>query len=43
MENLVKCVVGIFAIFFAKSQMLNLVSCVTQGGGGYMEWKVENG
>jgi hypothetical protein len=36
MENLVKCVVGFLAIFFAKSQMLNLVSYVKQGG-GYME------
>jgi hypothetical protein len=43
MENLVKCVVGFFAIFFAKIQMLNLVSYVNQGGGGYLEWKVENG
>jgi hypothetical protein len=43
MKNLVKCVVGIFALFFAKSQMLNLANCVKQGGGGYLEWKVENG
>jgi hypothetical protein len=43
MENLVRCVVGIFAIFFAKSQMLNLASYVNQGGGGYIDWRVENG
>jgi hypothetical protein len=43
MENLVKCVVGFLAIFFAKSQMLNLVNCAKQGGGGYLEWKIENG
>jgi hypothetical protein len=43
MENFVKGVVGIFAIFLAKIQMLNLVICAKQGGGGYMEWKVENG
>jgi hypothetical protein len=34
MENLVKCVVGFLAIFFAKSQMLKWTSYVNQGGGG---------
>jgi hypothetical protein len=43
MENLVKCVVGILAIFFAKSQMLKWINYVNQGGGGDMEWRVENG
>ncbi|MDR0336401.1 MAG: hypothetical protein LBI18_04855 [Planctomycetaceae bacterium] len=43
MENLVKCVVGFLAIFFAKIQMLKWTNYVNQGGGGYMEWKVENG
>jgi hypothetical protein len=37
MENLVRYVVGIFAIFFAKSQMLSLVNYTKQGGGGYLE------
>jgi hypothetical protein len=37
MENLVKSLVGIFAIFFAKRQMLKWANCVSQGGGGYME------
>ncbi|MDR0335707.1 MAG: DUF1559 domain-containing protein [Planctomycetaceae bacterium] len=40
MENLVKCIVGIFAIFFAKSQMLNLVNCVKQGGGAIWSGKL---
>ncbi|MDR0337894.1 MAG: DUF1559 domain-containing protein [Planctomycetaceae bacterium] len=45
MENLVKCVVGIFAIFFAKIQMLNLVNCVKQGGGaiGRGELRADSG
>jgi hypothetical protein len=43
MENFVKSVVGFFAIFLAKSQMLKWTNYVNQGGGGYMEWRVENG
>jgi prepilin-type N-terminal cleavage/methylation domain-containing protein/prepilin-type processing-associated H-X9-DG protein len=40
MENLVKCVVGIFAIFFAKSQMLKWTSCANQGGGAVWSEKL---
>jgi hypothetical protein len=36
MENLVNCVVGFFAIFLTKIQMLKWINCVSQGG-GYME------
>jgi hypothetical protein len=37
LENLLKCVAGVFAIFFAKSQMLNLAGWAKQGGGGCLE------
>jgi hypothetical protein len=37
MENLVKCVVGFLAIFFAKSQMLKWARQESEGGGGAME------
>jgi hypothetical protein len=30
-------------IYFAKSQMLKWINYTNQGGGGYMEWRVENG
>jgi hypothetical protein len=40
MENVVKCLVGLFAMFLAKSQMLKWAS---QGGGGDQEWRVKNG
>jgi hypothetical protein len=43
MKNFVKCLVGIFAIFFVKSQMLKWANYTNQGGGGYLEWRVENG
>jgi hypothetical protein len=34
MENFVKCLVGLFAMFWAKSQMLKWES---EGGGGRLE------
>jgi hypothetical protein len=37
MENLVKCLVGFCAIFFAKNQMLKWARRGTEGGGGAME------
>jgi hypothetical protein len=40
MENVVKCLVGLFAMFLAKSQMLKWAS---KGGGGDLEWRVKNG
>jgi hypothetical protein len=40
MKNLVKCVVGLFAILFAKSQMLKWAS---EGGGGALYRRVKNG
>jgi hypothetical protein len=43
MENLERSLVGILSMFLAKCQMLNWTSYANQGGGGYMEWKVENG
>jgi prepilin-type N-terminal cleavage/methylation domain-containing protein len=41
LENLLKCVAGFFAIFFAKSQMLNLEGWVKQGGGAI--WNKKRG
>ncbi|MDR0337200.1 MAG: DUF1559 domain-containing protein [Planctomycetaceae bacterium] len=40
MKNLVKCVVGILAIFFAKSQMLKWTRCANQGGGAIWSGKL---
>jgi hypothetical protein len=37
MENLVKCVVGFLAIFFAKNQMLKWARQGSKGGGGALE------
>jgi hypothetical protein len=34
MENLVICLVGFWAIIFAKNQMLKWVDYVSKGGGG---------
>jgi hypothetical protein len=36
MENVLKCVVGFWAIFFAKNQMLKWARQENKGGGGRM-------
>ncbi|MDR1268105.1 MAG: hypothetical protein LBK82_01140 [Planctomycetaceae bacterium] len=40
MKNFVTCLVGFFAMFLEKNQMLKWAS---EGGGGRMQWRVNNG
>ncbi|MDR0336041.1 MAG: DUF1559 domain-containing protein [Planctomycetaceae bacterium] len=40
MENLVKCLIGFLAIFFAKSQMLKWANYTNQGGGAIWSGKL---
>jgi hypothetical protein len=40
MKNFATCLVGLFAMFLAKSQMLKWAN---EGGGGTLEWRVKNG